>query len=453
MKPLARWKPLSVRSALRRSPHRLLPGCAAVLLSTLPGPLTGQVMTSLGLGDRGPENVPPRVEPATPDTSSESPTVTEQATAVSPEARRLHYGLSLDLRTAYDDNILLSATEKIGDFNLRLDPKIAISFGDESGAANVLHFSYEPDIVLFFDHSEFDTFQHIIRFDATSNLGRSKLELSENAQFLKGTDVNQASNTGAFVNAVNLDVRGRPKVNTFDTQFTASYDLTGKTFLSGGVQWSVTDYSSFISSQRISGNLFANYAYGPKLVIGIGGSIGSEIIDQPTPDQTFEQINLRVSYELTGKLLSHAAMGIEIRQLGTGQSDYVSPVFDFGVDYTPFDGTIVSLAGSRKITNSASLAGQDFSSTELIVSVRQRLLQRFYPSLTGGYQNQSYFGAIGFISSNREDNYYFIQPAIDVRITRFWYAGGYYLLRKNDSSASIFGFEETQAGIRATLTF
>ena len=397
-----------------------------------------------------PANTPPPIEPAAPGLP---PVVTENASPVSPDERRIHYQFVLDLRAAYDDNILLSATDKIGDFSIRLVPTITVSFGDESGAANVLHFSYQPDILLFFNRSEFDSFQHIIRFDAQSSLGRLRLGLSENAQFLNGTDVNQASNTGAFINAVNLDVRGRPNVNLFDTQLTASYDLTGKTFLSGGADWSVNDYEHYISSETVSGNLFVNYAYGPKLVIGLGGLIGTEFIDQPTPDQNFEQVNLRTSYELTGKLLSHASMGIEFRQLGAGQSDNVSPVFDLGIDYTPFDGTIFSLTGSRRNTNSASLAGQDFSSTELIASLRQRLLQRFFLSLTGGYQNEAYFGATGFIDSNREDNYYFIQPAIDVRITRFWYAGGYYLHRKNDSSASIFGFEETQAGIRATFTF
>ncbi len=407
-------------------------------------------MTSGGLEDRGSADIPLSTESAAP---ALPPIVTENAPPVSPEERRLHYQFSLDLRTANDDNILLSESGKTGDFSIRIDPTIAISFGDEAGAANIVHFSYEPDVILFVDHSKFDTVQHIIRFDAQSRLGHLKLGLSENAQFLNGTDVNRASNTGAFVNAVNLDVRGQTNLNRFDTQLTASYDLTGKTFLSGGVAWSVSDYEQYISSQQISGNLFVNYAYGPKLVIGAGGSIGTEIVDQPTPDQTFEQIHLRASYELTGKLVSHASMGIEIRQLGTGQSDYVSPVFDLGIDYTPFDGTTFSLTGSRHITNSASLAGQDFSSTELIASVRQRVLQRFFLSLTGGYQNESYFGTIGSISATREDNYYFIQPAIDVRITRYWYGGAYYLHRKNDSSASNFGFEETQAGIRATFTF
>ena len=448
MKPVARRRQTTLPLSLLI--RQLSPGCVAFFLLILPGLITAQVMAPTELQNRDAEDVLPQVEPARPGPPS---IVTGDSPAVSPEARRLHYQFTLDLRTAYDDNILLSETDKIGDFHLRIDPTIALTFGDESGAANVLHFSYEPDVVLFFNHSEFDAFQHIIRFDAQLNLGRSTLGLSEKADFLNGTDVDRASNTGAFVNQVNLDVRGQPRQNTFDTQLTASYDLTGKTFLTGGLEWWVNDYTDFISSERVSGNLFVNYTYGPKLTVGLGGSIGQELIDGPTPDQTFEQISLRASYALTGKLLSHASAGVEIRQLGGGQGDNVSPVFDLGIDYTPFDGTIFSLSGWRRITNSASLVGQDFSSTQLTISFRQRILQRFYVSLTGGYENEDYFGTGGFTSSNREDNYYFIQPAIDFRITHFWYAGGYYLHRQNDSSASNFSFEEAQAGIRTTFTF
>ncbi len=421
-----------------------------LLFLAVPELLTAQVMTPQSLGTHPSEDIPPSTSQpvATP-----SPPPIDEGRAVSPNVRRLHYELKLDLRTAYDDNILLSARRKIGDFNTRIDPSIALSLGDQSGEANRLHFQYNPDIVLFFDHSEFDTLQHVIHLDGQSNLGRLKLGLSEDAQFLNGTDVNQATNTGTFVNAVNLDVRGQPDVNTFDTQLTAAYDLTGKTSLSGAFQWSISDYSQFISSERISGSLYFNYIYGPKLTIGAGGLVGSELVDGPTTDQTFEQINVRASYELTGKLMATGSFGIEIRQFDTGRGDYVSPVFELGIDYTPFDGTIFNLSGSRRTTNSASLAGQDFTSTQLTASVRQRLFQRFFVSLTGGYQNQTYFGTTGATSSARDDNYYFIQPAIDVKITRYWYGGGFYLHRQNESSASSFSFNENQVGVRATFTF
>lgn len=407
-------------------------------------------MTSPEIGRPPNENISPPVEsPAAP-----SPIVTEGARPVSPDVRRLHYQFRLDLRSTYDDNINLASSDPIADFYFRIDPALNVSFGEVGGrGANFLSFDYNPDIVFFFDHSEFDTLQHVVHLEGQSDLGRLTLGLSEQAQFLHGADLNQSTSGGGFVNGVNLDVRGRPRVNLFNTQVTGSYDLAGKTSLSGGVQWSVTDYSGFLSSQTVAGNLYVNYAYGPKLTFGVGGTLGREFVDPPTPDQTFEQLNARASYVLTGKLTASGSVGVEFRQSDAGSGNYVSPVFELDLNYTPFDGTTFNLSGSRRTSSSASLAGQDFTSTQFLVTVQQRFLQRFFVTLTAGYQNEAYFEATSLVSSTREDNYYFIQPEIGVKITRFWYAGGYYIHRQNDSSASNFGFNENQVGIRSSFTF
>ena len=410
--------------------HRAVFGYSIAFLA-MGTSLFAQILTPPALSNEPNSDATPVVE--LPPTAS--PSVAEEGRAVGSEVRRLHYQFKLDIRGTYDDNITLSARNETSDFYIRIDPAIVVSFGEPSGeGANFVSAEYDPDVILFFDHSEFNAVQHVLQIQAQSNLNRLTLGLKEQAQFLHGSDVNQSTTTGTFVNAVNLDVRGRPRVNLFNTQLTASYELAGKTSLAGGFEHSVSDYSDFISSQRVSGNLFLNYAYGPKLNIGAGGSIGREIVDQPTPDQTFEQVNVRASYELTGKLRANGSVGVEIRQFDGGGGDHVSPVFELALDYTPFDGSTLSLSGSRTNSSSASLAGQDFASTQIFVSFSQRLLQRFFVSLTGGYQNQTYFGATSFVDSTRVDNYYFIQPAIDVRITRYWVRGGYYLHRQNDSS-------------------
>ena len=433
--------------------HGALLGCWVAFL-TGGTSLIAQVLTPPALST-GMDNTTAPVVQIDPTDSSP---VAQEGRAVAPEVRRLHYQLKLDLRGTYDDNVTLTSRHEVSDFYIRIDPAIVVSFGDDDQeAANFVSFEYDPDVVIFFDHSEFDTIQHVLQLQAQSNFSRLTIDLNERAQFLHGADVNQPTTTGTFVNAVNLDVRGRPRVNLFDTQLSATYDFSGKTSLAAGFQHSVSDYSDFISSQRLLGNLFLNYAYGPKLNIGAGGSVGREFVDEPTPDQTFEQINVRASYELTGKLMSHGSVGVEIRQFDGDRSDHVSPVFELGLDYTPFDGSTFSLSGTRSNSSSASLAGQDFASTQIMASVRQRFSQRFFISLTGGYQNQTYFGASAFVDSTRVDNYYFIQPAIDVKITRYWYLGGYYLHRQNDSSDLFFGdafaFDENQAGIRSTLSF
>ena len=432
--------------------------CCLFFVLALPRPIFSQVATSPALANPSLQSAP---QTTVTESSSESMNadertipISQEGAAVSPEFRRLHYELRLDLRGVYDDNIGLSSFNPMSDYYFRIDPAIMIALGDiVSPDANFIRFEYDPDIVFFLDHSSFNTFQNVIHLDGRVAFSRLTLTLSEVIQLLNGSDVNQAGSSGSFVNAVNLDVRGQPRVNIFNTQLNAAYQLAGKTSLSLGLQSSITDYSTFVSSQTIAGNVYVNYTYSPKLTIGVGGAVGREFVDQPTPDQTFEQGNVRLTYELTGKLLANVSAGIEFRQFDSGRSDYLSPVFTASLGYMPFDGTNFSLIGSRSTTSSASLAGQDFTSTQLVASVRQRFFDRFFVSVTGGYQNLHYIDTIGVVVATREDDYYFIQPAIDVRIMRFWYAGGYYLRRQNNSSASFFGFMESQSGLRTTLTF
>ena len=442
-----------------RMPRTVFIYCLFCVLALARPAFSQDVATSPELTDPSLESAP-----ETPDTESSSESmdadeqiipISQEGAAVSPEFRRLHYELRLDLRGVYDDNIGLSSFGQISDYYFRIDPAIMIAFGDiVSRDANFIRFEYDPDIVFFLDHSSFNTFQNVIHLDGRVAFRRLTLTLTEVVQLLNGSDVNQAGTNGTFVNAVNLDVRGQPQVNMFNTQLNADYQLAGKTSLSVGLQSSIADYSSsLVSTQTISGNVYVNYTYSPKLTIGLGGAVGRQFVDQPTPNQTFEQGNVRIGYEITGKLLANVSAGLEFRQFDSGQGGYISPVFQGTLSYTPFDGTAFSLIGSTSTTSSASLAGQDFTSTQLVASVRQRFFDRFFVSLTGGYQNLHYIDTIGVIVATRDDDYYFIQPAIDVRIMRFWYAGGYYLRRQNNSSASFFGFVESQSGLRATLTF
>jgi hypothetical protein len=280
--------------------------------------------------------------------------------------------------------------------------------------------------------------------------------LAEEIAILDGTDLRGVGDASAPGGHVNLDVSGRTKFETYSTRMNASYDLSGKTFLSTGFDSLITEYnsSSLFSSANLSENLFINYRYSDKVVFGIGGTGGYDFVDAPNPNQSFEQANLRASYQATGKISLNLSGGVEFRQFeNNSRGEYISPVFELSASYQPFDATSLTLSGSRRTFNSGVLAGQDFAGTTITVSFRQRLLQRFYVGVSGGYQNSDYFSTVNGVAANRQDNYYFIEPSLDFSITRFWTIGGYYLHRKNDSSFQFFKFDDNQVGVRTALTF
>jgi len=398
-------------------------------------------------GDQ-PSQLNSTVEPELPSSVEIIPEGHEQAAS----ARHLHYHVGLTVRQIYDDNINLGQFNRDDDFFTTIEPSIDLSLGDPD--TNFLDLNYTPNAFIFANHSENDALQHIISLTGQYRFPLLTLTLSQDIQILDGTGLNTATGTGTSFTRTNLDVAGRTRVNIYTTRLDANYSLTGKTFLTGGLSYSLSDYPDLIGSSVLSGNAYFNYTYSPKLAIGLGLTGGYEVVDSPSEDQTFEQINARASYELTGKVSATFSAGVEFRQSAEdGANDNGSPIFEGSLFYQPFDGTSLALTLSRRTLSSATLASQDFHTTSVILSVRQRFLQRFYLGLTGGYENSSYFSTTSGVSSNREDDYYFLQASLDLNLTNYWTAGIFYLYRESDSSLESFSFYDNQFGFQTSLTY
>ena len=412
------------------------------------------------LNEPAPPTEPPPDEidfplPASQDNSVVTVT-TRNDGYVSAVPRKFHYLAHVNVRGVYDDNIFLTRDHHVGDYYLTIEPGITLGFGDiENADQNYIRLDYAPGAIFYVDHSGANSLQHVIRLQGQYQFPRLSITLRQDVELLEGSNLNSLSSTGRNpVPDVRLDTGGDIATNIYTTNGTFAYDLTGKTFLSGGIQYSVRDYHrSLIGSERLSGNLLINYKYGPKLVIGLGGTVGYDWVDS-NPNQLYEQINARISYEPSGKVSIEASGGIEFRQFEGSSSSgaHVSPVYELEVNYQPFDGTTLTLSGSGRTRNSAVLTGQNYVQTSIAISGRQRILQRIYVALAVGYENLSYFRTLDGGDAGREDKYFFVQPAIDLMLTRYCTLGVYYLHRQDDT-IPIFEFNDNQFGLRTSITF
>lgn len=378
-------------------------------------------------------------------------TVNDRAVAETP--RRFHYGFTLTIRGAYDDNINLTQTNKTGDFYTSIEPVISFGLGGSGEEqSNSLHFVYAPNVYIFAKRSNADAVQHVIHLDGQRQFAKLTLSIGQDIQLLDSSNLTSLTDTTG--RQANVDVGRRTRENIFSTRFGGSYDLSSKTFLSGSANYQVFDYPTLISSQTIEGSLFVNYNYGAKVVFGVGGTGGYDSSEGATPDQYFEQANARLSYQVTGKIGLGATAGIEVREFANNsRGEYTSPVFDLNANYQPFDGTSISLSGNRTTRNSAVISGSDFASTKIDFAVRQRFLQRLSVAFNTGFENDNYFSAVRTIDVSRSDDYYYIQTSVDLNVTRFWTVGAYYLHREDSSSLDFFQFSDNQFGARTSLTF
>jgi hypothetical protein len=201
--------------------------------------------------------------------------------------RRFRYSVGVTVREVYDDNINISSTNRISDFFTVIEPGIHLGFGDSAGGFNYLSFDYIASAYFFADQTQRNGVEHLIQLAGQHDFGHLILGLNQEIRILDGTSLNSLSNTTGV--QANIDVGGATRVNTYTTMANASYDLTGKLFLSGQLGYAISDYETLISSQVASGNIYINYVYSPKLVIGLGATGGVNSSDGSTSNETFEQ--------------------------------------------------------------------------------------------------------------------------------------------------------------------
>jgi hypothetical protein len=368
------------------------------------------------------------------------------------EPRRFHYELRLTVRGVWDDNIFISHTNRVSDYYFAIEPEITIGVGDIEGRSrSYLRLDYMPSAILFVDHSDEDAFNQLIHLEGGYDFGRLRLSLAQDVALLDSANLNSIiDTTGQWAN---LDASAPTRVNIFNTRLRADYELTGKVYLQGEFDSSTLFYPNHISSYTISGGLYVYYNWLPKVSVGIGGTFGYDFVDDPTTNQSFEQVNARINYDVTSKFNLYASGGVEFRQFDGNRSEYTSPVFEVGLIHHPFDGSTFTLAAGRRIYNSGFQPNQDFATTYVVGRFQQRLFQRVYFGLGGGYENSDYFATARNISAPRDDDYWFIEPSVDVLITRWLSSGVYYLHRQDISSTDFFSFHDNQVGVRATLRF
>ena len=370
----------------------------------------------------------------------------------SSQPRRFYYGLMFTVRGVWDDNIFLSHTNKTSDYYFAIEPQLTLGFGDIQGRSrSYLRFDYMPSGLLYVNHSDQDAFNQLIHLEGGYSTGRLRLSLSQDVVLLESANLNSfIDTTGLWANT---DASAPTRMNIFNTRLRAEYDLTGKLYLEGDFDSYTYFYPGNISDYTVSGGLYLNYRWLPKVSVGIGGTFGYNWVDDPTPTPSFEQVNLRLNYEVTAKMALYASGGVEFRQFDGDRSTYTTPVFELGLSYYPFEATTFTLAAGRRVYNSGYEPGQDFTNTYVVGRFQQRLFHRVYLGLAVGYENADYFAAADNVNAPRNDDYWFIEPSLDVLITRWLSAGVYYLHREDSSNVDFFSFDDNQVGVRATVRF
>jgi hypothetical protein len=145
----------------------------------------------------------------------------------------------------------------------------------------------------------------------------------------------------------------------------------------------------------MGGGLLFLYQLLPKLSLGLGPRIGFDDITSEA-NQSFQAGLAHLQFAASGKVSFTAAAGAELREFqSNAEAEKVTPILKASAFYHPFDSTTIELDGNRHRIVSNGQPGTDYTASAGTLSIKQRFFQVVYASVSGGYEEDEYSGALG----------------------------------------------------------
>ena len=340
----------------------------------------------------------------------------------------------------YDDNIFISNTDRKGDVIFSVGGGLAIEIGDyRTLEENYLLLEYVGTGYFFSKYSDQNSFGQNASLIGQYRFDQLAVQAESQYQYINGAQ----RQVGGFTtrNILISDLRfiyDWSEKTTFDLEFGQDSNAYN------------APYNSSYFYQVMAG---MDYLILPKVRIGLEGIVG--FVDaQNNPDQTYQIINARAKYDLTGKVAIKATGGLQLTQYQSGGEPMnASPVFSLGAEYLPFPNTTVSLVGYRNMQVSPSLNNQNYWATGVELGVTQLVAQKFQVGIAGGYENDYYIANTTNTVATRRDNFFFVEPQISYNFLKYLTASVFYQYRFNDSTLQVDTWYDNQVGFEISAAF
>jgi len=395
--------------------------------------------------------------PRTPSPQIDAFTLFPNQGEIKPSGRfdeqRFGYVLHGEAKAAYESNIFIQPHDAQEDFYFTISPGVAVGWGEFKSelygpekfrhqfeyfaGKNYFFIDYAPSYTWWVDHSDLDTFDHNVRLEAEWALQR--LTLGASASYVTET-----------VPVEDLGTRVERRRTL--AALTSSYEFSGKTSFEVNAYYERYEYeSNFVDSQEWRNEDWVNYQVSPKIKLGLGATF-ADVDRDNSAEQTYEQGKLRVIYEPSENLTISLVGGAEWRQT-EGADDRIDGIFQLDAAWTPYDGTYIYLQGYRRSVTTSAAIGDYYIATGVYGRIRQRIFQRYYLSLTAGYQYAEYQNPANTPEFGRADDLFFIRPGVGFDLSTWLnceISGEY---RQNDSTIDRRGFDAAKATVRFNVLF
>ncbi len=304
--------------------------------------------------------------------------------------------------------------------------------------AKMLLLNCVPTIKIYADNDQYNLIEQLAEFTGVYSFARLILALDQD--YVKSQDA--SFDVGAFITA-----------QVFTTRLTSLYELNDRMSVEVNGRYRNTSYddSRYTDSRQWENQNWLNRQLTGKINVGLGVTLGYWDVDR-SGTQTYEQVEVRAIYRFAEKMDVSAAVGGNWQQYSGGVPATWYPIFRIAARYRPVDATEFQVEAHQFQQVSASLLAQNYNTIGFSGSVRQRVINKWFVTVGGGYGIADYYATLPGVPPAVSSTYYSTRVGVDYEFTERWTAGAFYQHQNNVSDVRS-SFTVNQIGVRGVWQF
>jgi hypothetical protein len=254
-----------------------------------------------------------------------------------------------------------------------------------------------------------------------------------------------------------IETAAQTQTESLTTAIDATWNFNEKFFFDFTLYQQFLNTEGFQNSRQWSSMEWANYRITQHLSVGAGLGGGYSAVDFGS-DSFFEQIQGRVDWHPSNRLVVNLNGGIEIRQfLDTPGSDsLINPIMGGTVTYWLFDSTSLYAAANRSV-GSSFFANEVTETASISGGVSQRILKYLHAGVSGGYRSSDYISTAGppnqLFQSTRKDSYSYISTTLGTTFLGKIYTNLIYTHSNNHSTVPGYTYDSDQFSVQLNYRF
>jgi len=375
-----------------------------------------------------------------------------QPFVLGPVIFRPHVNYDLTYATGLQNNTNISGTNNIGkpptnsfdSIIQTLSPGMTLDIGRH------LTLDYTPTLTFYSDKHFKNTLNHAASLNAATDYGDWGLGLNQSFSLSSAPLAETAQQT---------------ETTDYKTTASGTYTINEQMYTELELDQDLNYVTGFEDSKTWSTMDWLNYSFWTRLSVGVGAGLGyislsndQPVRGQPEPgDQQFETLQAKVNWRATDKLSLAVNGGLQIQEYDAAVSPAVTsvnPVFGASIQYQPFKHTQLSLSANRTINPSDyNTQSQSQITSSVLLSLNQRLLEKFYLDLSGGYTENQFSQPSQASVNNRTDNSYSFSARLSRNFLKHGNVSLHYQYSDNLSSTAGFTYHSSQVGVEVNYSY